>query len=211
MGAIGGAETLAGASAPPCAAWIAVRRILGVCGESAPDLAGSALRGGIPFSVGARGCSRSLRRSRGLHGGPRMEGTVPSGIVGGDSGDSPRGRRARVLPRSARAGRVAGRLVALRSDRADAAGRLDLVAGGPDPAPTRGARRRAPASCPGDRLSGVRPVSLLPSVGESQRGSEPARDRDPRRLAHLYGPRQRGRLVAAGTLSSGCRRTSDRK
>src|SRR6266540_1921430 len=207
MGAIGRAETLAGASAPPCAAWIAVRRILGVCGQSPSDLAGSALRGGIPFPVGPRGCSSSFSRSRGLHGGPRVEGTVPSGIVGGVSCNSPRGRRARVLPRSARTGRVAGRLVALRGDRADAAGRLDFVAGGPAPAPARGARFRPPGARPRDRLSGVRAVSLLPPVGEGQSGSEPARACDPRRLAHLRRARQRGRLGAAGTLPPRCRGT----
>ena len=70
----------------------------------------------------------------------QMERENPARVVGGVARESPPARRARVVPRRARAGRVAGGLGPLRRVEGEAARRLDLVAGGDPPPPAGGAR-----------------------------------------------------------------------
>ncbi len=144
-----------------------------------------------------------LARARGLREGPAMEGETPARFVGGVSRESPPARRARVVPRRARAGRVAGGLGPLRRVEGGATRRLDLVAGGDSPPPPGGARSGAAGARRGDRLPGIRAVALLPPVGAGQGGGESPGHRDPRGLAHLRRPRQRGRLGPAGPVPPG--------
>src|SRR5450759_2730042 len=105
-----------------------------------------------------------------------MEGEDPARLLGAFPGRRREEGGVPLLPVGGRARIVAAELVALRRAKGEVSGILDLVAGGASPAPSGNTRRRAAGAGRGNRLPGVRPVSLLPPVDESESRSEPARN-----------------------------------